>query len=86
MLERNHVFTLLALLLFLENDRSPVALVAAGIYQQEFTNNNNLSYHVSLTIFHAIFHVNHVAETCHCSDIKCAVLITIPSPSRVVGF
>ena len=27
-----------------------------------------------------------IAETCHCSDIKCAVLITIPSPSRVAGF
>ena len=44
MLARNHVFTLLAM----ENDRSPVALVAGFIYQQEFTNNNNLSYHVSL--------------------------------------
>ena len=38
MLARNHVFTLLAM----ENDRR--------IYQQEFTNNNNLSYHVSLMI------------------------------------
>ena len=45
MLTRNHVFTLLAM----ENDRSPVALVGR-IYQQEFTNNNNLSYHVSLMI------------------------------------
>ena len=48
MLARNHVFTLRAM----ENDRSPVALVATcgRIYQQEFTNNNNLSYHVSLMI------------------------------------
>ena len=45
MLAHNHVFTLLAM----ENDRSPVALVGR-IYQQEFTNNNNLSYHVSLMI------------------------------------
>ena len=45
MLAHNRVFTLLAM----ENDRSPVALVGR-IYQQEFTNNNNLSYHVSLMI------------------------------------
>ena len=45
MLAHNHVFTLLTM----ENDRSPVALVGR-IYQQEFTNNNNLSYHVSLMI------------------------------------
>ena len=39
MLARNHVFTFLAM----ENDLSPVA-------QQKFTNNDNLSYHVSLMI------------------------------------
>ena len=46
MLASNHVFTLLAM----ENDRSPVALVAGFTTEQQFTINNNLSYRVSLMI------------------------------------
>ena len=149
MVASNYVFTLLAM----ENDRSPVALVAGFTTEQEFTINNNLSYRVSLMISKTLnrfqnigkainlrildqhfqnfelgkkdiqlssIAVDHMslliadsswivrprvtaamhqssfryfsryftetAETCHCSDIKCAVLITIPSPSKVVGF
>ena len=129
--------------------KRPLTCSTCGrIYQQEFTNNNNLSYHVSLMISKTLnrfqnigkainlrildqhfqnfelgkkdiqlssIAVDHMslliadsswivrprvtaamhqssfryfsryftetAETCHCSDIKCAVLITIPSPS-----
>ena len=51
MLARNHVFTLLAM----ENDLSPVA-------QQEFTNNNNLSYRVSLMVSKTLNRFRNIAK------------------------